>query len=239
MAQAIEWLVRIYKALGSLLADAGFEGRLVGDEGGYGPRLASSRQAIEFVVRAIEAARLRPGDDVSIAIDVASSHFHDGVHYRLAEQAKAPWAADEMVDLLETLVAEFPITSIEDGLAEEDWPGWRKLTERLGARAMIVGDDLFATNPVRIEKGIAEKSANAALIKFNQIGTLSETLAAMKLAEDAGWRRIVSARSGETEDTAIADLAVGTAADYIKIGAIVRGERTVKYNRLLRIAEEL
>jgi enolase len=237
-AEAIEWLVRIYKRLGELLAKAGYEGRLVGDEGGYGPKLASSRQAIEFVVRAIESAKLRPGEDVSLALDVAASHFHDGEFYRLAEQGKRPWQAEEMIGLLAGLVHDFPIVSIEDGLAEEDWPGWKALTARLGSRVAIVGDDLFATNPVRIDRGVRELSANAALIKFNQVGTLTETLHAMRLAKEAGWQRIVSARSGETEDSTIADLAVATAADYIKIGAIVRGERTVKYNRLLRIAGE-
>lgn len=238
-ARAVEWLVRIYRRLGALLAEAGFEGRLVGDEGGFGPRLTSSRQAVEFVVRAIEAAGLRPGEDVSLALDVASTHFFREGRYRLAEQGGRELTAQEMIDLLAGLVEDFPIVSIEDGLAEEDWTGWSRLTERLGGRAMIVGDDLFATNPVRIRQGVDRRSANAALIKFNQIGTLTETLEAMRLARTAGWRTIVSARSGETEDTAIADLAVGAGANFIKIGAIVRGERTVKYNRLLRIAEQL
>jgi enolase len=235
----LEWIVRVYRRLGELLAQAGFEGRLVGDEGGYGPRLASNRQAAEFVVRAIEAARLRPGHDVSLAIDVASTHFYDGAHYRLAATGGALLTSDDMIDQLAALVDEFPIQSIEDGLAEEDWCGWQRLTARLGGRVRLVGDDLFATNPERVERGIDQRAANSVLIKVNQVGTLTETLRTLRLAENAGFGRVVSARSGETEDDTIADLAVGTAAGQIKIGCVVRGERLAKYNRLLRIEEDL
>ncbi|HEV7223225.1 MAG TPA: enolase C-terminal domain-like protein, partial [Pirellulales bacterium] len=218
---------------------AGYEGRLVGDEGGYGPRLPSNREAAAFVVRAIEAAGLRPQDDVTIALDVASSHFFDGSHYRLRATGDARLTSAEMIDQLEALVDEFPITSIEDGLAEEDWSGWQKLTQRLGQRVTLVGDDLFATNPERIERGIARGAANSVLIKVNQIGTLSETLRAMQVAQTAGYGRVVSARSGETEDSTIADLAVGACAELIKIGSIQRSERLAKYNRLLAIEEEM
>jgi enolase len=235
----LEWIVRVARRLGELLSNAGYEGRLVGDEGGYGPRLPSNREAAAFVVRAIEAAGLQPRDDVTIALDVASSHFFDGSHYRLRATGDARLTSAEMIDQLEALVDEFPITSIEDGLAEDDWDGWRTLTERLGRRVKLVGDDLFATNPERIERGIAAGAANSVLIKVNQIGTLSETLRAMHIATSAGYGRVVSARSGETEDSTIADLAVGTAAELIKIGSIQRSERLAKYNRLLAIEEEL
>ena len=235
----LEWIVRVARRLGELLAAAGYEGRLVGDEGGYGPRLPSNRQAAEFIVRAIEAAGLRPYDDVAIALDVASSHFFDGEHYHLAATGDARLSSAEMIDQLESLVDDFPITSIEDGLAEDDWDGWRELTRRLGQRVKLVGDDLFATNPERIRRGIAARVANSVLIKVNQIGTLSETLRAMQIAQAAGYGRVVSARSGETEDSTIADLAVGAAAELIKIGSIQRSERLAKYNRLLAIEEEL
>ncbi|HXT57042.1 MAG TPA: phosphopyruvate hydratase [Pirellulales bacterium] len=234
----LEWIVRIARRLGELLSKAGYEGRLVGDEGGYGPRLPGNREAAAFVVRAIESAGLRPRDDVTIAIDVASSHFFDGSHYRLRATGDARLTSAEMIDQLEALVDEFPITSIEDGLAEEDWSGWQELTERLGQRVKLVGDDLFATNPERIERGIALGAANSVLIKVNQIGTLSETLQAMQVAQTAGYGRVVSARSGETEDSTIADLAVGASAELIKIGSIQRSERLAKYNRLLVIEEE-
>ena len=237
-SQGLEWTVRIYRRLGELLMREGYEGRLVGDEGGYGPRLKDDRQAAEFVVRAIEAARLRPGEDVTIAIDVASTHFYREGRYRLAA-AGGVLTSEELVDRLAALVDAFPITSIEDGLAEEDWSGWRLLTERLGGRVRLIGDDLFATNVERIARGIKEKAANSVLIKLNQIGTLTETLRAIGLARRAGMACVVSARSGETEDTTIADLAVGVAAEHIKIGSVARGERLAKYNRLLRIEEEL
>ncbi|MBX3415248.1 MAG: phosphopyruvate hydratase [Pirellulales bacterium] len=235
----LEWIVRVYRRLGELLKASGYEGRLVGDEGGFGPRLPDNDSAIEMVTRAIEAARLRPGADVAIALDVASTHFYDGSHYRLAATGDARLTNQEMIEQLVALVDRYPIVSIEDGLAEEDWSGWQELTRRLGDRVRLVGDDLFATNPRRVRRGIGEQTANAVLIKVNQIGTLAETLYTMRIAQEAGYTRVVSARSGETEDTTIADLAVGAAGEQIKIGSIVRSERLVKYNRLLRIAEEL
>jgi enolase len=240
--------VRIYRRLGGLLHEAGYEGRLVGDEGGYGPRLPSNRAAAEFVVRAIEAADLRPGRDVMLNLDVASTHFWDGEQYRLSaschserseESPAPPLTSDRMIDQLAALADEFPVLSIEDGLAEEDWSGWQRLTARLGERVILIGDDLFATNIDRLRRGIDGAAANGVLVKVNQIGTLTETLHTMRLAAAAGYVRVVSARSGETEDTTIADLAVGTAAQQIKIGSIVRSERLAKYNCLLRIAEEL
>ncbi len=238
-ASGLEWIVRVYNRLGRLLRDDGFEGYLVGDEGGFGPRLSSNGQAAEYLVRAIEAAGLEPGRQVTICLDVAATHFFDGQYYRLAATGNRTLTSDDMIDELEKMVDAFPIDSIEDGLAEEDWEGWQRLTARLGRRVRLVGDDLFATNPARIARGIQQQAGNAALIKLNQIGTLSETLQAMDTAISGGMTCVVSARSGETEDHTIADLAVATAADQIKIGSIVRSERLAKYNRLLRIESQL
>ncbi|HQU46843.1 MAG TPA: phosphopyruvate hydratase, partial [Pirellulales bacterium] len=235
----LEWIVRVYRRLGKLLADSGCEGCLVGDEGGFGPRLPSNRAAAEIVVRAIEAAGLHPGADVTLALDVASSHFYDGSSYCLKTAGDQRWDSGQMTDHLAALSDEFPIASIEDGLAEDDWNGWQELTRRLGERVQLVGDDLFATNPDRLKRGIDLGVANAVLIKVNQIGTLSETFRTMAVARAAGYRCVVSARSGETEDATIADLAVATAADQIKIGSVQRSERLAKYNRLLAIEEEL
>ncbi len=235
----LEWIVRVYRRLGRLLSDAGYEGYLVGDEGGYGPRLKSNREALEFVVRAIEAAGLRPGYDVSIALDIAATHFYHGGGYVLAAEGGQKLSSSQMIDRLESWVREFPINSIEDGLAESDWAGWQELTARLGGGVRLVGDDLFATNETLLQRGIDEKAANAILIKVNQIGTLTQTLGTMLLARRHRYMCIASARSGETEDDFLADLAVGTKAEYIKIGSIARSERLAKYNRLLRIAEEL
>ncbi len=239
IAVALEWTVRVYRRLGKLLTAAGYEGRLVGDEGGFGPRLASNREAIEFVVRATEAAGLRPGEDVTLALDVAATHFHDGTNYALAATEGHTLSSSEMIDRLAALVDEFPIAWIEDGLAEEDWEGWRELTARLGDRVKLVGDDLFVTNQQRLQRGTELQVANAILIKVNQIGTLTEALETTYMAASAGYARVVSARSGETEDTTIADLAVAVGADSIKIGSIVRSERLAKYNQLLRIDEQL
>jgi len=238
-ATGLEWIVRVYRRLATLLAAAGYEGYLVGDEGGFGPRLHSNREAIEFVTRAIEAAGFKPGSDVTIALDIASSHFYRDGGYFLAAEKGQKLTSSQLIDRLASWADEFPIASIEDGLAESDWPGWRELTARLARRLKLVGDDLFATNPSLLQKGIDEQVANAVLIKVNQIGTLSETLSTLALARQHGYWTIVSARSGETEDDFLADLAVGVAADSIKIGSIARSERLAKYNRLLRIAEEL
>jgi enolase len=234
----LEWIVRVYRRLGQLLASAGYEGYLVGDEGGFGPRLKSNREAVAFVVQAIEAAHLRPQVDVTIALDVAATHFYDDGGYFLAAECGQRLTSSQMIDRLESWTREFPITSIEDGLAENDWRGWQELTARLGSKVKLVGDDLFATNERLLQRGIDEQVANAVLIKVNQIGTLTETLRTIALANQHGYTTIVSARSGETEDDFLADLAVGTAADHIKIGSIARSERLAKYNRLLRIAEE-
>jgi enolase len=235
----LEWIVRVYRRLGELLQRAGYEGYLVGDEGGFGPRLPGNREAVEFVVRAIEAARLQPGEQVTIAIDVAATHFYRDGHYHLAAEKGRRLSSSEMIDRLEEWVRDFPVASIEDGLAEEDWTGWQELTEQLGARVHLVGDDLFATNCERIRYGAQLRAGNAVLIKMNQIGTLTETVAAVACAREHQFATIVSARSGETEDTFMSDLAVAVAADRIKIGSIVRSERLAKYNRLLRIEEQV
>ncbi|MGI8978273.1 MAG: phosphopyruvate hydratase [Pirellulaceae bacterium] len=235
----LEWIVRVYRRLGELLCQDGYEGYLVGDEGGYGPRLKSNAEAMKYVVRAIEKAGLRPGQDVSLALDVASSHFYRDGHYVLKAEQGRRLSSAEMVERLAEWAAEFPIDCMEDGLAEEDWQGWQLLTQRLGSRIKLIGDDLFATNASRLRKGIELQAANAVLIKVNQIGTLSETFDTVLAAKKHGYATIISARSGETEDDFLADLAVGLGGDYIKIGSIARSERLAKYNRLLRIWEEL
>lgn len=235
----LEWIVRVYRRLGKLLIDAGYEGYLVGDEGGYGPRLKSNREALEFVTRAIEAAGLKPGTDVTIALDIASSHFYrDGGYFFAAEQG-VKLTSSQLIDRLEGWIPDFPIATIEDPLAENDWPGWREITARLGSQVKLIGDDLFATNEKLLQRGLDDHVANAVLIKVNQIGTLTETFRTVALAKQHGYATIASARSGETEDDFLADFATGIAADYIKIGSIARSERLSKYNRLLRIAEQL
>ena len=235
-AEGLEWTVRVFRRLGELLKQAGYESALVADEGGYGPKLKSPREACTLIVSAIEAAGLQPREQVALALDVASSRFYDGQHYLLSGADTAKLTSSQMVDYLADLVAAFPIVSIEDGLAEEDWSGWYELTRRLSRKVWLVGDDLFATNHDRLLRGLEQSVANSVLIKVNQIGTLSETLQTMALARRAGYATIVSARSGETEDTTIADLAVGSNAGQIKIGSITRSERLAKYNQLLRLA---
>ena len=210
---------------------------LVADEGGWAPRLTSNEALLETAVAAIERAGLRPLEDVALAIDVASTHFFQGGRYRLAVEQRDLSAA-EMIDRLEGWCRHYPILSIEDGLSEDDWEPWGVLTARLGARCQVLGDDLFVTNPARIRRGIAAHSANSVLIKVNQIGTLTEALEAIATARPAGWTTVVSARSGETEDAWLADLATGTGAGQIKVGSIARSERLAKYNRLLAIAHE-
>jgi enolase len=238
-AEGLQWIVSVYRRLGKLLHDDGFESALVGDEGGYGPKLTSNEQAVEYVVRAIQAAGFIPGQEINIAIDVAASHFYrSGQYYLAAERGRALSSAG-MIELLASWVERYPIASIEDGLAEDDWSGWQQLTRRLGYKVQIVGDDLFATNEQRVQQGIELGAANAVLIKVNQIGTLSETFRTVLTARAAGFRCVFSARSGETEDTTLADLAVALGGETIKIGSIVRSERLAKYNRLLVIAEDL
>lgn len=237
-SEALEMIVNVYRSLGTVLTKHGHEGVLVGDEGGFGPKLRSNEQAVQLLVEAIDKAGYRPGYDAGIALDVASTHFFHAGHYRLKATAGAELSADEMVHTLARWVKDYPILSIEDGMAEDDWAGWKKLTETLGRHVQLVGDDLFVTNPERVKRGMAEGIANSVLIKLNQIGTLTETLEVIRLAQSAGYRPVVSARSGETEDATMADLAVATAAGQIKIGSIARSERLAKYNQLLRIEEE-
>jgi enolase len=238
----------VFAALRSILHERGFATGQ-GDEGGFAPSLESNEAAVEVILRAVERAGYRPGDEIALALDPATSELvegdkgadgHDGdaVRYRLAKEGRT-LDSGELVELWASWCERYPIVSIEDGLAEDDWAGWHALTERLGDRIQLVGDDLFVTNPRFIARGIAEDSANAVLIKLNQIGTLSETIDAIRLAGRAGWASIVSHRSGETEDTTIADLVVGMGTGQIKTGAPSRSERVAKYNRLLRIGDEL
>jgi enolase 1/2/3 len=244
-AEALRAGAEIFWTLRSILHDAGLS-TLQGDEGGFAPSLDSNEAAVEIIVRAIEKAGYRPGEDVAIALDPATSSIlvegtgHDDVpgEYRLEREARTLDSAG-LIDLWARWLDTYPIVSIEDGLAEEDWSGWHALSQRLGGRVQLVGDDLFVTNPRFIQRGIDEHSANAVLIKVNQIGTLTETIDAIGLARSAGWSAMVSHRSGETEDTTIADLVVAMGTGQIKTGAPSRSERVAKYNRLLRIEEEL
>ncbi len=237
-SEALEWTVAVYRTLGEVLRRHGHESALVGDEGGYGPRLSSNREALDLLVEAFALAGLAPGEQAGIALDVAATHFlRDG---RYVLRAEGGWlSAGEMVERLARWVEGYPIFSIEDGLAEDDWDGWRELTKALGGRVQLVGDDLFATNTERLRRGIAEGVANAVLVKVNQIGTLTEALEVVRLARASGYRAVISARSGETEDCTLADLAVATGAGQIKVGSVVRSERLAKYNQLLRIEEEM
>lgn len=238
-SQGLEWIITVYQSLGKVLNRAGYEGTLVGDEGGYGPRLESNRQALDLILEAIQVAGYTPGRDLAFALDVASTHFYRDGSYQLAATGGRKLSADDMVASLVEWVDQYPILSIEDGLAEDDWSGWQTLTAALGDRVQLIGDDLFATNQARLQRGIAERVGNSILIKLNQIGTLTETLLTMRLAVDAGYTPVVSARSGETEDVTIADLAVATGAGQIKIGSVARSERLAKYNQLLRWEDEL
>jgi enolase 1/2/3 len=227
----------IFAALKTSLHDAGHNTN-VGDEGGFAPNLKSAEDALGFIAKACERAGYKPGEDVTFALDCASSEFFkDGV-YNLAGEGKKFDAAG-MVDYLASLVAKFPIVSIEDACAEDDWEGWKHLTSVLGAKIQLVGDDLFVTNPERLRRGIAERAANSILVKVNQIGTLSETLEAVEIAHRAGFTAVMSHRSGETEDSTIADLAVATNCGQIKTGSLARSDRTAKYNQLMRIAADL
>jgi enolase len=238
-SEALEMTCSVYRTLGQVLTRRGFEGVLVGDEGGYGPRLQSNEQAVEIILEAFAAAGLTAGKDAALALDVASTHFFADGQYRLKAEGGRVLDAGGMVDLLRGWVDRYPVLSIEDGLAEDDWEGWRKLTAALGARVQLIGDDLFVTNPARLREGIARGVANAVLVKVNQIGTLTETREVVRLARQAGYRAVISARSGETEDSTLADLAVASGAGQIKIGSVARSERLAKYNQLLRIEEEM
>jgi enolase len=236
-AEALRMGSEVYHALFRLLHERGLP-TTVGDEGGFAPPLPKNEAAIELILEAIERAGHRAGEDVAIALDPATSELEKDGRYVLEREGRT-LEPEGLVELWEDWCRKYPIISIEDGMAQEDWAGWRLLTERLGSRVQLVGDDLLVTNVERIRRGIAEEAANSVLIKLNQIGTLTETLDAIAEARKAGWTSVVSHRSGETEDTTIADLAVATGAGQIKAGAPARGERTAKYNRLLRIEEEL
>jgi enolase len=234
-ADALRWGAEVYHSLKAVLKGRGLSTGL-GDEGGFAPDLESNRAALDLITEAIEKAGYRPGADVALALDVAATEFHSATGY-LFEGAER--SAEWMTGYYESLVADFPLVSLEDPLSEEDWDGWVHATSELGDRVQIVGDDLFVTNPVRLRRGIDEQAANALLVKVNQIGTLSETLDAVSLAHRNGYRCMMSHRSGETEDTTIADLVVATDCGQIKSGAPARSERVAKYNQLLRIEEEL
>jgi len=236
-ADGLRWCSEIYHALGRLLAQKGLSSG-VGDEGGFAPNLPSDEAAIDIILLAIEAAGYRPGDQVKLALDAAASEWQDGAGYRLPKRG-AFHTAQELIAYWEALCRRYPIASIEDGLGEEDWAGWTALTQSLGDRVQLVGDDLFVTNTQRLGRGIREGAANAILVKPNQIGTLTETLSAIQMAQDAGFGRVISHRSGETEDPFIADLAVATGAGQMKTGAPCRSDRVAKYNRLLCIEKEL
>jgi enolase len=237
--ESFDWIVETYWAVGDELARRGFEGVLVGDEGGFGPKLPNHTMAFDVLVAAIEATGRMPGRDVAIGIDVAATQFFREGRYHLGEGTKQSLSADELIDQLAEWVRQYPIVSIEDALHEDDWEGWARLTARLGDRVQLIGDDLYVTNRERLRTGISKKVANSVLIKVNQVGTLWETLETMRCAVDAGYRPVVSARSGETEDATIADLAVATGAGQIKIGSVARSERLAKYNQLLRLEETL
>jgi enolase len=235
--EALRMGVEIFHTLKKLLKDKGLSTG-VGDEGGFAPALGSNEAALDLLLRAIERAGYRPGDEVWLALDAAASEFHENGRYRLRADRTVK-SAEEMIEFYEGLAGRYPICSIEDGLGEDDRAGWQGLTRRLGGRMQLVGDDLFVTNPAILQEGIRQGLANALLVKVNQIGTLTETLEAVELAKRAGYGTVISHRSGETEDTFIADLAVGVNAGQIKTGSLARGERTAKYNQLLRIEEEL
>ena len=237
-ADALRAGVEIFHALRGILRKAGHSTG-VGDEGGFAPNLRSNREALDVVVEAIRAAGLKAGDEVFLALDVASSELWDGGSYVFSKSQEPTRSSTEMVALYEEWTRLYPIVSIEDGVAESDWDGWKALTRALGDRVQLVGDDVFVTNPEILKKGIAEGVGNALLVKLNQIGTVTETLDAMALARQAGYATVISHRSGETEDTTIADLAVGTSAGQIKTGSASRSDRVAKYNQLLRIEEEL
>ncbi|NQT55529.1 MAG: phosphopyruvate hydratase [Desulfobacteraceae bacterium] len=236
--EALRIGAEVFHALAGVLKGKGLS-TAVGDEGGFAPNLKSNDQAVEMVLSGIKKAGYHPGKDVGLALDPASSSFYKNGKYVFLKSDQSKRSADQMIDFYADWVKRFPIFSIEDGLDENDWKGWKKMTEKLGDKIQIVGDDLFVTNTKRIAKGIKEKSANAVLIKLNQIGTLTETLDAIQMAHRVGWNAIISHRSGETEDTFIADLAVATGTGQIKTGSLCRSERICKYNQLLRIEEEL
>jgi enolase len=237
-AEALRTGAEIFHALRGILRSRGHSTG-VGDEGGFAPNLKSNREALDVVLEAVAKAGLKAGADIHLALDVAASELYESNRYVFKKSREPERSPEQMIGLYEEWVRQYPIISIEDGLAESDWPGWKALTRALGGRLQLVGDDVFVTNPEILGRGIAEGIGNALLVKLNQIGTVTETFDAMRLARDAGYATIISHRSGETEDTTIADLAVGTGAGQIKTGSASRTDRVCKYNQLLRIEEEL
>jgi enolase len=235
--EALRWSAETFHALGGLLHERGFT-TTVGDEGGYAPSLDSNEAAIAALLDAIRAAGYEPGEQIAIALDPAATELYADGSYRLSREGRT-LTTEQMIDFWADWVERYPIVSIEDGLAEDDWEGWAKLTARLGDRIQIVGDDLLVTNTGRLQRAIHQRAANSILIKLNQIGTLTETVEAVEMAQRAGWTAVISHRSGETDDTTIADLVVACNTGQIKTGSMSRGERIAKYNRLLRIEEEL
>ncbi len=236
--EAIRMGAEVFHSLKKVLKDKKLN-TSVGDEGGFAPNLKSNQEALDVIMQAIAAAGYKPGKDVMFAIDSAASSFYEDGVYVVEAEAKPRKSSAEMIEWYKQLVNKYPIVSIEDGLAEDDWDGWQSMTEELGKKIQIVGDDLFVTNPERLKRGIDSKTANSILIKLNQIGSLTETLETIKMAQSANFTTVISHRSGETEDSFIADLAVGTAAGQIKTGSASRSERIAKYNQLMRIEEEL
>jgi len=236
--EALRMGTEVFHHLKAILKGKGYK-TSVGDEGGFAPDLRSNEEAFSLILEAIRKSGYQPGKEIALGIDAAATEFYRNEFYFLKAERKSKRTSSEMIDFYEALVKKFPIVSIEDGLAEDDWKGWKAITARLGKKIQLVGDDLFVTNPNRLKRGIREKVANAILVKLNQIGTLTETLEVIKIAKKAGYRTIISHRSGETEDTTISDLAVGTKAGQIKTGAPSRTDRVAKYNQLLRIEEEL
>lgn len=235
--EALRWGVEVYHTLKKVLKDKGYSTN-VGDEGGFAPKLSSNEEAIQLIIEAIKKAGYKPGEQIALAIDAAASEFYENGKYNLRKEGRI-LTGEQMIDYYADLCSKYPIISIEDGLAQDDWGAWANLTARLGSKIQIVGDDLLVTNPERIKKAIAMKACNALLIKPNQIGTLSETVDAINAAKAAGWNTVISHRSGETDDSTISDLAVGLNLGQIKAGAPARGERVAKYNRLLEIEAEL
>ena len=235
--EAVRWGAEVFHTLKSELKAAGLN-TSIGDEGGFAPNLSSAREALDFIVRSIDKAGYRPGKDIALALDCAATEYFKDGRYVLAGEGKT-LSASENVDYIAGLIADYPIFSVEDAMAEDDWEGWGELTAALGDKVQLVGDDLFVTNPERLAEGIRRHSANAMLVKLNQIGTLSETLAAVEMAHRAGFANVISHRSGETEDTTIADLSVATNCGQIKTGSLSRTDRLAKYNQLIRIEESL
>ena len=237
LAEAVRYGAEIFHALKAVLSARGLN-TAVGDEGGFAPDLKSNEEALGVIITAIEKAGYRPGDDILLGLDIASSEFYRDGRYVLASEGKS-LSAEEFLDYLAPWTENYPIISIEDGMAEDDWDGWRAMTDRFGDRVQLVGDDLFVTNTAILQQGIAQEVANSILVKVNQIGSLTETLAAIDMARRAGYTTVISHRSGETEDTTIADLAVATSAGQIKTGSLSRSDRVAKYNRLIHIEKEL